>query len=291
MSNRGITLVLGGIGIKGVAHFGTLRALCERGIPIRKIVCTGLSSIAAAQHSLNMDPIPIMKHVARFFLEHKGKLWALERFGGINENNEGVLLPGLSYYLRARTFCRSNMRKISILSWNMIDELLKSDFFRWKDKEPRAPIAVSAIDLEEGREVLLNKGSIIDKLRVSLSFPGILPPVKFDGRLLVNSSLYCELPLGLLSDEDRPIVAIDIPNGSNQLRLKSIIDILAYIDELRGHEIKQFMLNKPDHIFTLYNLQDFHWGNYILMPKLASIAYRQMSSQLKQSKGFLALNI
>jgi len=274
-SNRGITLVLGGIGIKGVANFGVLRAFREHEIPIRRIVSTGLSSIAAAQYSLDMDPVPLVDTISRFFIKHRRDLWGLERIGGIDENAEEILLGGLSYFLRGRLFCRSNIRRVSILSWDLIDPLLSEDFINLKESELSVPIAVSAIDLESGREVLLEEGNIIDRLRVSLSFPGILPPVKLGGRKLVNSSLYCELPLGLITHDDEPVVAVDIPNMVHRPRMKSIIDIVSYVDGLRSWEIKQIMIEKADHLFTLKNLNSFHWGNYILTPRLVSQAYKE----------------
>jgi len=58
--------------------------------------------------------------------------------------------------------------------------------------------------------------------------------LKFNGRKLTNSNLYCELPLGLITDDDRPVVAIDIPNMANQPRIRSIIDVLSYADDLRS---------------------------------------------------------
>jgi len=274
-SSKGITLVLGGMGIKGVANFGVLRAFREQGMPIRKIISTGLSTIAAAQFSLDIDPIPSIDNIARFFIEHERELWGLERISGLHENEEGILFGGLSYFLRARLFCRSNIRNISILSWDLVDPLLDKDFINLKESELSVPIAVSAIDLETGQEVLLEKGNIIDRLKVSLSFPGILPPVDINGRKLTNSSLYCELPLGLITDDDRPVVAIDIPNMAHQPRIKSIIDVVSYVDELRSCEMKQTMLDRADYIFTLENLNSFHWGNYILTPRLVSQAYKE----------------
>ena len=283
-SNDGITLVLGGIGIKGVANFGTLQAFRDQGILIKKIISTGLSSIASAQYSLDVDPIPLIGHIARFFIRHKGNLWGLGRIGGIDENDEGILLSGLSYFLRAHLFCRSNVRRISILSWDLIDPLLNEDFINLKQSELSVPISVSAIDLETGQEVLVEQGSIIDRLKVSLSFPGILPPVEIDGRRFVNSSLYCELPLGLISDDDKPVVAIDIPNMVHQPRIKSIIDAVSYADELRSCEIKHMMLDRPDYVLTLQHLNDFHWGNYILVPRLVSQAYKETNRLLQEHK-------
>jgi NTE family protein len=285
--SKGITLVLGGMGIKGVANFGALRAFRDQGIPIRRIISTGLSSIAAAQFSLNIDHVPLVDTISRFFIKHKGDLWGLEKVSGLDENEEGILLGGLSYFLRARLFCRSNIRNISILSWDLVDPLLNEDFINFRESELSVPIAVSAIDLVNGQEVLIEKGSIIDRLKVSLSFPGILPPVEINGSRLTNSSLYCELPLGLITEDDRPVVAIDIPNTTHKPRIKSIIDVVSYVDELRSCEMKQSILDKADHVITLENLNGFHWGNYILTPRLVSQAYRETTRSLQEYKQLL----
>ena len=165
--------------------------------------------------------------------------------------------------------------------------MLNEDFINLKESELSVPIAVSAIDLESGQEVLIEKGSIIDRLKVSLSFPGILPPVEINGSRLTNSSLYCELPLGLITEDDRPVVAIDIPNTTHKPRIKSIIDVVSYVDELRSCEMKQSILDKADHVITLENLNGFHWGNYILTPRLVSQAYRETTRSLQEYKQLL----
>jgi predicted acylesterase/phospholipase RssA len=170
------------------------------------------------------------------------------------------------------------------LSWDIAGPLLNESFVNLKQSEPGVPIFVSAIDLESGQEVLLEGGNIVERLKVSLASPGILPPIEMGARKLVDSSLYCELPLGLISDDDRPVVAVDIPNAKHEPRLRSIIDVLSYADELRGQEIKRIMLDKADHVLTLRSPGSFHWGNYILAPRLVRQAYKETHGLLKQGK-------
>lgn len=272
--NRDITLVLGGIGIKGVANFGVLRAFREYRVPVRKIISTGLSSVAALQYAAGMDPFSLVNSITRFFIRHEKELWGLGKIGGIED---GIATRGFSYFLRARLFCKSNVRRISILTWDKLDTILKDHFSSIEGNSSEVKVAVSAIDLENDSEVLLEKENNIERLKVSLSFPGILPPVEIDGKRYINSSLFCELPLGTISDNDRPIVAVDIPSKVQQPRIRSLIDVMSYADEARSCRMKEIMLQKADHIITLDNLEGFHWGDFIHTPRLVQQAYRETS--------------
>jgi len=277
---KDITLVLGGIGIKGVANFGVLRAFREHNIPVRKIVSTGISSVAALQHSTGMDPFSLVKSITRFFIRYEKELWGLGKIGGIEE---GMETRGFSYFLRARLFCRSNIRRVSILTWDKLDSILKEYFENIEVNGSGVTVAVSAIDLDNDREVLLEKEKAIERLRVSLSFPGILPPVEIDGKRYINSSLYCELPLGAISDNDRPVVAIDIPGKIQRPRIRSLIDVMSYADETRSFAMKEIMLKKADHIITLNGIKGFHWGDFLHMPKLVQQAYRETGELISKS--------
>lgn len=275
--SKDITLVLGGIGIKGVANFGVLRAFREHNVPVRKIITTGLSSVAALQHSSGMEPFSLVNSITRFFIRHERKLWGLGKIGGVEE---GIATREFSYFLRARLFCRSNIRRMSILTWDKLDPILKDHFANIEKTSLDVTIAVSAIDLDNDRVMLLEKENLIERLKVGLSFPGILPPVEINGKRYINSSLYCELPLGTVSENDRPVVAVDIPSRVEQPIIRSLIDVMSYADEARSCAIKEIMLQKADHVITLNSLRNFHWGNFIQTPRLAQQAYRETSELL-----------
>ena len=59
------------------------------------------------------------------------------------------------------------------------------------------PFAAVATELETGREVWLRDGTLIDALRASYALPGVFPPVKYDGRWLVDGALVNPCPTSL----------------------------------------------------------------------------------------------
>ncbi|MGU3360782.1 patatin-like phospholipase family protein [Methylobacterium sp. M6A4_1b] len=52
-----------------------------------------------------------------------------------------------------------------------------------------------ATDLESGEEVWLTRGCLVEALRASYALPGIFPPVRCDGRLLLDGTLVNPVPV------------------------------------------------------------------------------------------------
>lgn len=62
-------------------------------------------------------------------------------------------------------------------------------------EELAVPFGVIATDLATGQAVMLDRGSLGPAVRASIAIPGLLPPVRLDGRWLVDGSLSADLPL------------------------------------------------------------------------------------------------
>lgn len=95
---------------------------------------------------------------------------------------------------------------VGMLDFTMSGGLVKgktiAEFFRshFRDRDiaelPRSFAAV-ATQLTTGQEVWLQKGSLTDAVRASMAFPGLLTPVRHNGRLLVDGGLVNPVPVSL----------------------------------------------------------------------------------------------
>jgi NTE family protein len=65
------------------------------------------------------------------------------------------------------------------------------------------PFRAMATDIETGDSVVLDKGSIAQAMRASMSVPGALAPVEIGGKLLVDGGIANNLPI----DEARKLCA------------------------------------------------------------------------------------
>ena len=62
------------------------------------------------------------------------------------------------------------------------------------------PLYIIAADLATGAEVVLDRGSIADVLRASMSIPGVLEPPRWHDRFLVDGGIVSPLPARVLRD-------------------------------------------------------------------------------------------
>jgi len=282
--SKGIILVLGGLGVKGVANIGTLQALCTHQVKIEKVITSGISSLIGAQFALGKNLDLLTEYFIRFFDENERFLWGLEQLSSLTRKRNRMVVSSLSYFLRERLFCKENVKRISVLPWDLVQTDLEAFFGNNTFSEMEVPLAVSAIDINRGKEVLIEQGNLIESLKAGIAFPGLFPPVHIGDQELVSSTLYCELPLSSMVKARQHIIAVDIPSDLSAERPYSLLEIIAQMDEVRTTAIKQKLLNKADQIFRLEKLKRFQWGSYRQIPQLISLARDNMNELLDSAE-------
>lgn len=176
-----IGLVLGGGAARGWAHIGVLRALQEAGIKPDVVCGTSIGALVGAVYA-NGDLDWLEHWVSRLTWQTVVRLLDVRVSGGI--------LGG--------------KKVIEVFSNRFSDRAI-----------PDLPVSFAAVatELDTGREVWLQEGSVIDAVRASIAIPGIFPPVWRDGVWLVDGGLSNPVPVSvaraLRSD---CVIAIDLNN-------------------------------------------------------------------------------
>jgi NTE family protein len=223
-----ITLVLGGIGVKGVASIGVLQSLQNHRIRIKKIIAAGISSLVSAQFALGTDLNLLTDEFTRFFKENNRSLWGLEQLTGLLMSRRRRVVGSFSYFLRERLYCQANLKSDSTLSWDLIEPQIARFFGNKTFSDLKIPLAVSTIDLKRGRRVLLDEGKLYDSMKASIAFPGLLPPVVVGNMELISSTIYCELPLDSIKKRDAPVVTIDLPSTFYAPYWKLLLSLMTF---------------------------------------------------------------
>ncbi|MFN2381746.1 MAG: patatin-like phospholipase RssA [Guyparkeria sp.] len=160
-----IGLALGSGAARGWAHIGVIQALEEAGIrPAMVAGCSFGALVGAGYAGESMDRLEEWARGIRS--------WDVMRL--LDVRLGGGLIEGDS-------LMRSLAKQVEPVD---IEDL-------------KVPFAAVATDLEAGREVWLREGSLMGAVRASIAVPGLMTPVRSEGRWLVDGGLTDPVPVTL----------------------------------------------------------------------------------------------
>ena len=161
-----IGLALGSGSARGWAHIGVIRSLQAEGIPIGLVCGASIGALVAGAYAADfLDP---MDQWVRELT------WAdILGFMDVTLPRSGLIEGG-----KIINYFRENMSDSNI-------------------EDLPIPFAAVATDLKTGKEIWLQKGSMMDAIRASMSFPGILTPSQQNNQWLVDGGLVNPVPVSL----------------------------------------------------------------------------------------------
>ncbi|MDY6971737.1 MAG: patatin-like phospholipase family protein [Thermodesulfobacteriota bacterium] len=166
-----IGLALGSGGAKGWAHVGVLEALEKENITIDMITGTSIGALVGATYAKTSSA------------EDTYRL-TIGKFPDKRSARKNVF----DYTIPFKGFIKGN----KILQ--MLEEGLENADFL----DLTIPLAVTAVDINNGEVVILDNGPVAEAVRASIAIPGVIAPVNLGGRWLVDGALLNPVPADIL---------------------------------------------------------------------------------------------
>ena len=166
MAKNKFALALGGGAARGWAHIGVLRALSEAGLKPDIVAGTSIGAIVGGHYA------------AGRLRELEAFVRPLTRRGVFSYLDLSVSGSGLIAGQRLFDRFDDHLNGLSI------------------EKLPTKFVAI-ATELATGHEVWLRRGRVTDAVRASSAIPGIVRPVRLNGRWLVDGSLVNPIPVSV----------------------------------------------------------------------------------------------
>ncbi len=166
-----IGLALGGGGAKGMAHLGVLKVFEQYGIRINCVAGCSVGAVFGSAYAMGFKADEIIKKAEGFTRK-------FSTFGNFNFFNESLISDR-----------RINQAIIGVLGENSTFEDLK------------IPMLITAVDLESGEELVLEKGKLWKAARASSAIPFMFSPVFFQERYLVDGGLLNNVPVDVLREK------------------------------------------------------------------------------------------
>lgn len=175
-----IALALGGGAGLGWTHIGVLHALKARGVVVEAVSGTSIGALAAV--CLAADRVSVLEELARAV-----NLRAVMRFLDFDP------------------------RRGSMLGGRKVTQELRIHFGHDRLQDLFIPCAVVAADLVSGDEVSLTQGPIVDAVLASIAIPGVFPPVRRDGLVLIDGGVMTPVPVRAVRALSKaPVLAINL---------------------------------------------------------------------------------
>lgn len=191
LGNRKVGLALGSGGAKGIAHIAVIEYLQGLGIPIDMIAGSSIGAVVGGLYATGSME------------EFKKDLLDMTR-----RQVRAIFDPVLP-----RSGLLEGKRFISFLSRYIPKDV--------RIEELPLPLAVVATEYYTGRSVVFRSGNLLDAIRASVSIPGIMVPVHFQGTFLLDGGVSNPLPLNVIKEMGAgKTIAVNLQHGVNKQSLK-----------------------------------------------------------------------
>jgi len=189
-----VGLALAGGFARGIAHLGVLRVLREAGIPVDCVAGTSVGALIAVGYCAGASLDEMAKVGATTSFTDFGR-WTPSWLGlATNQRMEKYL----ERFTPAKTF-----------------------------EELQTPLAIATTDISAGVSVYYSHGPIAPALRASCAYPGLLVPIQFEGRTLVDGFLTAPVPIeGTLLLGADVVIAVYLESSNNE-EPRTFTDVLS----------------------------------------------------------------
>ena len=189
--NKKVGLVLGSGGAKGLAHIGVLKLLEEMGIKIDFIAGSSIGALIGGVYSAGISIEEIEDIALKTDLVSTAKLFS----------------PGFG--------------KSGFVTGIKVKKFLTSKLGEREIENLKIPFVAVATDIITGREIIFNKGNLVEAIRASISIPIVFQPVIWNNTVLVDGGLVNPVPTNIAREMGANyIIAVNVMSSKKESDIK-----------------------------------------------------------------------
>ncbi len=260
-------LVLSGGGARGAAHAGILKVLDELRIPVDVVTGTSMGALVGGLFATGKTPAEIEQIL--YDMDWGAAFKDTPPRNRLNyrrkTDEDGFLIKATIGVHDGRITIPKGAVQGQTITHLIRTLTLPAACARDFDDLP-TPFRAVAADIVTGEEVVLGSGDLALAMRASMSLPGILVPVEWHGRTLVDGGITDNLPVDVARSMgvDR-IIAVDISTPLfTKDELKSALDILNQVSTMltRSTTEAQIATLTDEDVLIVPDLGDITSGDF-----------------------------
>ncbi len=256
-------IALGAGGSRGVAHVGVLKALEEEGLKPDFISGCSMGSVVGACYAMGMSCEEMMEKVAKI---------------------KTMKLVDVS---------AAPISRLAFLRGHKMQKMLTKEMGDITFDQLKIPFSCVSSDLYSGRLVHIKEGNVAAAVRASSSIPTIFPPVKLDGKLLIDGGVLCRVPTEQVKELGATkVIAVDalVNTGESVSSVKNIISMVMRIFDMmdyNGSEMKKEILKCENELWLEPEMKGMSQYAVKNMDRAYTEGYEAAKAKMAEIKEFL----
>lgn len=208
IADRVTALVLSGGGVKGFAHIGAIKAITALKIPIDIVGGTSIGSLIGGLYAMGLSCQEIEERLRALIKGARDMLsW------------RSLTVPLLCFY-----------------SGKSVTQSLRQIFQDQRIEDLAIPYFCTSCNVSLNQATIHKHGGLFEKIRASISIPGLMPPAVIDGHMHVDGSMLKHLPVDsmkeILGSNSNKVIALLLPKKAIDNNVYNFPPVFTFVQSL-----------------------------------------------------------
>jgi NTE family protein len=192
-------------------------------------------------------------------------------------------------FAQKEVFLSLAMFRNALLSMEDMRDTVKAFVADINIEQTNVPFTAVAADLYTGELIALNQGPLIAAVMASCAIPGFMPPIPWNGRLLVDGGVVNPLPVDLTRDIGADVIlGVDVGLSISQSApIKDGIDAITRATEIMGYHLSRRGRESAD-LLIEPAVKQVDWAKFMNYEELIQEGEKAAASQVENIKKLMA---
>jgi NTE family protein len=258
-----ICLALGGGAARGLAHLGVLKVFEDAKLPVDMIAGTSLGALIGGLYASKPDARYWIERVDQYLRSFRSRKTRLEFLRRLEQpSNAHGFFADMANLIKKGYFWGVTATKSAFISEEDYENFLNPLIPEIDIERTTIPFGCVATDIFNGKRVVFMSGPLRTAVRASCALPGIFPPVKDSGMMLVDGGWVERVPVICARDMGADVViAVDVSSEMAKFEDTSGLDIVLRADAVSRVFLNGLLLDEAD-LSIHPRVGDVHWADF-----------------------------